>query len=146
MKLAVPTAFGSIIFADHFKFNSRDEAVGGRRYVSGIMDRYTEWSDGFPSVGKSAEINAAAFLQFCSSSDKVENCWTDNAPELVAACRALGYRHHLSMENRPQFNGVAERNLRRILYGDLGRAPRLWAQPAILTSSHALLLCSSQFR
>ena len=96
------------------------------------MDRYTGWTDSFPSVCKSAETNAAAFLQFAASSDKSENWWTDNAPELVAACRALGYRHHLATENRPQSNGVAERNMRRILEGtpaalhDSGLSKRYW--------------------
>ena len=55
MKLAVPIALGSIIVADHLKFTSRDEAVVGRNYALGIMDRYAGWSDGFPSVCKSAE-------------------------------------------------------------------------------------------
>ena len=104
MKLPLPTAFGNIIVADHLKFNSRDEAVSGRNSALGIMDRYTGWTDGFLSVGKSADTNATAFRQFAASADKIENCWTDNAPELIAACRALGYRHHLSIENRPQSN------------------------------------------
>ena len=55
MKLQLPITFGSIIVADHLKFNPRDEAVGGRNYALGIMDRYTGWTDGFPSVGKSTE-------------------------------------------------------------------------------------------
>ena len=50
MKLQLPITFGSIIVADHLKFNPRDEAVGGRNYALGIMDRYTGWTDGFPSA------------------------------------------------------------------------------------------------
>ena len=49
MKLPLPIKVGSIIVADHLKFNPRDEAVGGRNYALGIMDRYTGWTDGFPS-------------------------------------------------------------------------------------------------
>ena len=90
MKLALPIVWGNIIVADHLKFNSRDEAACGRNYVLGIMDRYTGWTDSFPSVGKSAETNAAAFRQFAGSTDKIESCWTDNAPELIAVCHALG--------------------------------------------------------
>ena len=78
------------------------------------------WMDtpvGLMDIGKSTETNTAAFRQFAASSDKIYNCWNDNAPELVSACRVLGYRHHLSTENRPQSNGVAERNIRRILEG-----------------------------
>ena len=52
MKLPLPSIFGSIILADHLKFNPRDEAVGGRNYALGIMDRYAGWTDVFPSVGK----------------------------------------------------------------------------------------------
>ena len=53
-------------------------------------------------------------------------------PELISASRVLGYRHHLSTENRPQSNGVAERNMRRILEGiraalhDSGLSRRYW--------------------
>ena len=132
MKLPLPIQFGSIIVADHMKFNNRDEAVGGRNYALGIMDRHTGWTDGYPSVGKSTETNTAAFRQFAASSDKIDNCWIDNAPELVSACKALGYRRHLSIENRPQSNGVAERNIRRILEGtraalhDSGLSQRYW--------------------
>ena len=66
MKLPLPTAFGSIIVVDYLKFNSRNEAVGGRNYALCIMDRYTGWTDSFPSVGKSAETTAAAFRQFAN--------------------------------------------------------------------------------
>ena len=72
------------------------------------------------------------FVNFCSSSDKVENCWTDNAPELVAACKAFAYRHRPSTENRSQSNGVAKRNLRRIFewirtaLHDSGLSRRYW--------------------
>ena len=46
MKLALPTAFGSIIVADHLKFNSRDEGCGGpklcfRHY--GSLRRMERW-------------------------------------------------------------------------------------------------------
>ena len=61
MKLQLPITVRSIIVADHLNFNSRDEAVGGRNSARGIMDRYIGWTDSFPSVGKSVEINAAAF-------------------------------------------------------------------------------------
>ena len=61
MKFALHTAFGSIIVADYLKFKPRDEDVGGRRYALGIMDLYTKWSDGFPSVGKSVEAHADFF-------------------------------------------------------------------------------------
>ena len=114
------------------KFNYRDEAVGGRNYALGIMDRHTGWTDGYPSVCKSIETDTAAFRRFAASSDKIDNCSIDNAPELVSACRVLGYRHHRSTENRPQSNGVAERNIRRILEGtraalhDSGLSRRYW--------------------
>ena len=104
MKLQLPIQFGIILVADHMKFNSRDEAVGGRNYALGIMDRHTGWIDGYPSVGKSTKTNTAAFRLFAASSHKVDNCWTDNAPELVSACRVLGYRQHFSTENRLQSN------------------------------------------
>ena len=73
MKLALFIAFGSTIVADHLKSNSREEAWEDETmlWALGIIDRYTGWSDGFPSVGKSAETNVTAFRQFCVSSDKV---------------------------------------------------------------------------
>ena len=67
MKLPLPIQFGSIIVADHMKFNYRDEAFGGRNYALGIVDRHTGWIDGYPSVGKSTETHTAAFQQFAAS-------------------------------------------------------------------------------
>ena len=72
------------------------------------------------------------FLAVCRFIRQNRDCWIDNAPELVSACRVLGYRHHLSTENRHQSNGVAERKIRRILEGtravlhDSGLSRRYW--------------------
>ena len=79
-----------------------------------------------------AAFPPSANRQFAASSNKIKNCWIDNALELVNACRVLGYRHHPSTENRPQSNGVAERSMRRILEGtraalhDSGLNRRYW--------------------
>ena len=74
MKLQFPTQFGNIFVADHMKFNLRDEAVGGRNYALGSMNRYTGWTDGYPSVGNATETNTSAFLVFSAASDKIDNC------------------------------------------------------------------------
>ena len=81
------------------------------------MDPYTGWSDDVSCVGKSTEVIVAAFRQFCASTDQIDNCWTDNAQELMKACHQFGYRHHPAMDNPPHSNGVVERKLRRILEG-----------------------------
>lgn len=107
MILPSPTRFGSILVADHLKSNKRDEAVGERNYASGILDRYAGWTDGFAQVGRARETNVISFRQVCAATDVIDNCWTDNAPELVKAAEALGYRHHPATDNRPQPNGVA---------------------------------------
>ena len=45
MTLPLPIKFGSIIVADHMKFNYQDEAVGCRNYALGIMDGHTGYTD-----------------------------------------------------------------------------------------------------
>ena len=117
MNLPLPCNFVIIIVAGHLKLNSRDEAVGARSYALGIMDRYTGWTHGFSSVGKSIETNRAVFRQFATFLNKIQNFWTDNAFEFVNTCKILGYRHHPSTENRSQSNGIAQRSIRRILEG-----------------------------
>ena len=117
MPLPKPWNFEDTITANHLSFNKRDRLQRGDRFALGVQDRYTGWIDGFPALDKSAEGVKAAMLEFLSSADKVQNCWTDNAPELGQAARELGYRHHRSTDNRPQSNGVAERCTRRILEG-----------------------------
>ena len=64
MGIPLPTRCGNCLVADHLKFNKRDEAVVERSFDLGIMDRYTGWSDGLPSVGKAAEVHVVAFRHF----------------------------------------------------------------------------------
>ncbi len=117
MPLPKPMKFGDIITADHLSFGKRDQSQRGDRFAYGVLDRYSGWIDCFPVQTKDAESVKAAMQEFLRSDDKVENFWTDNAPELAQAARELGYRHHRSADNRPQSNGVAERAMRRILEG-----------------------------
>ncbi len=101
----------------NLSFGKRDQSQRGDRFALGVLDRYSGWIDCFPAATKDAESVKAAMQEFLRSDDKVENCWTDNAPELAQAARESDYRHHRSADNRPQSNGVAERAMRRILEG-----------------------------
>ncbi len=117
MPLPKPMKFGDIITADHLSFGKRDRSQRGDRFAHGVLDRYSGWIDCFPAPTKDTESVKAAMQEFLRSDDKVENFWTDNAPELAQAARELNYRHHRPADNRPQSNGVAERAMRRILEG-----------------------------
>ena len=48
---------------------------------------------------------------------KPRRIWTDSAPELIKACTDLGYLHDTCTPHRPQSNGVAERQVRKVKEG-----------------------------
>ena len=49
--------------------------------------------------------------------DDVEIIYTDNAPELKAAIRELGYRHQTSVEYVDRSKSFVEREIRQMLEG-----------------------------
>ena len=58
-----------------------------------------------------------ALQGFAGPRDEVHLIYTDGAKELAAAAAELGWRHDTATPYRPQTNGVAERNVRRVLEG-----------------------------
>ena len=100
MKLPLPIQFGSIIVADHMKFNNRDEAVGGRNYALGIMDRHTGWTDGYPQL---ASLQTRTQLPF------------DSLPLHLTKSIIVGLTMHLSLSVLAEFWAIAITFQRRIV-------------------------------
>lgn len=82
-----------------------------------IQDRFTKWLDNYPSIGKTGKEIHAAFQDFVSSGDVVEEIYSDGSGELESAAKKINWRHNQATPNRPQTNGVAERAVRRVLDG-----------------------------
>ncbi len=62
--------------------------------------------------------------------------YSDNSKELISSIRSLGWSHDLATDNRPQTNGVIERQNRNILEGlrsslwESGLEHKCWSQAA----------------
>ena len=82
-----------------------------------LRDRYTGWLDCYDTGTKSAEDTTEALQHFVGPTEKVNLFYTDDAPELKAAAKGLGWRHSTSTPGRPQNNGIAERAVRTVLDG-----------------------------
>ena len=71
----------------------------------------------YPTETKSAEDAKRSLLHFTGPDARVKTFHSDNAWELVAAARELGWIHSTATPGHPQSNGVAERFVRTVLEG-----------------------------
>ena len=71
------------------------------------------------SLSCQSRHNAEAYsaLQEFYGAAKPDRMYTDNAPELIRACRDLGYNHDKSMPCRHESNATCERCVRYIVEG-----------------------------
>ena len=69
-----------------------------------------------PRNPKVPKTRLKALKQFAGQ-QQVKLLYTDGAKEYEAACERLQWTHDVSTPNRPQTNGVAERNVQRIIDG-----------------------------
>ena len=116
--IAPPKKFGDIITGDHIII-ADDEAAGRHHEKSSlaVLDRGTGGIGNFPTQKHTKEATKKALQKFVGPTDKVALFYTDGAGELGTAADELGWRHDASTPHRPQTNGVAERNVRRIIEG-----------------------------
>ena len=112
-----PKKFADLINGDYIVAQS-EEAMGltGERDALALVDYATIYTDCFPLMSRhNSEANGA--LREFMGDDVPKRIYTDNAPELIRACKDLGYRHDKSTPYRHQSNGFCERTVRKIIEG-----------------------------
>ena len=82
-----------------------------------MCDAYTGWLACYPAAQNSTEEAHFALNDFVGPTEKVGLCYSDCAPELMAAAKRLRWRHATSTPGRPETNGAAERAVRAVLEG-----------------------------
>ena len=89
--------------------------------------------EAIPCSSKDAHSTKAAIHDVCGPTTP-KLLYSDNARELVAAGKALGWWHDYSTDNRPASNGVVERQNRNVLEGlrsillESGLEHKFWSQ------------------
>ena len=112
-----PKTFGELVNADYVVSQS-DEAMGltGERDALVILDRATGYTDCFPLQSRNAQDAAGALTEYLGSV-KPKRVYTDNAPELIRACRDLRFPHDKSTPHRHTSNAHCERAVRKVVEG-----------------------------
>ena len=117
-QLARPKKIGDIVTADHIIVGDEDVAGRGKQRVSlAVLDRGTGWIRSYPAKQHTANETFIALQDFAGPREPVKLLYTDGAPEYKEAAEKLGWIHQRSTPYRPQTNGVAERNVQRIVQG-----------------------------
>ena len=118
---SVPKAFGDLITADHIAMLNPEEASSsGDKAALVMQDRYTRWLECYPTPEHTTHATTTAFKMFlgqCSAT----RAYIDGSQELKGACKAMGIVQDDATPHRPQTNGVAERAVRRVLEGTVGK-------------------------
>ncbi len=96
--------------------NDRDTSHDKMKFLLSIYDRGTRWLEVFPAASKDAAATKMSLQDFAGSVAP-QLIYTDNSNELYSAIRLLGWKHDHSTDNRPQTNGVIERQNRNVLEG-----------------------------
>ncbi len=96
--------------------NSPDTFENVMRYADVFFDGYTDTLFGHPSGHKGGQ-DAVEAIQNFAGSNKIQDFYTDNAPELLFAGKQAGLVHRTSTPDMPQANGLAESKIRSVKEG-----------------------------
>ena len=110
--------FGDHIIADFVLIKANVEEGWKGEYVALVVkDLHTQFRAVYPSNTRHSQEGCRSILNFVGKNDDVEIIYTDNAPELKAAIRELGYRHQTSIEYVDGTKSFVEREIRQMLEG-----------------------------
>ena len=88
----------------------------GERDALAIVDRYSDYKDCFPLMGRHAPDAQAALMEFFGNS-MPKFVYTDMAPELIKAVKDLCTPHGKSTPYRHTSNSYCERVVRKVVEG-----------------------------
>lgn len=110
-----PKVFGQQVTADHLDAKS-DMSIGfnGERFAVVLYDRGTDALACYPVKNKSGQAAFDAMNDFEGNTRRIKYFYTDNAPELLAAGRRLGWVRGKSTQGLPQTNGLGESAVKRV--------------------------------
>ena len=115
--LPAPKQWADALTADHKILNEFDSSRERDQAALIILDRYTQWLQGFPCKQKSSEEIRYCFKRFLGPQDSAKHVFTDNAAEFISAMKELKFPHDTSRTHRSESNGVAERAVRKVKEG-----------------------------
>ena len=113
-----------------------EEFSYGAKAGAVFLDLGTDWKTIEPVQYRSKEETLRAFQVFCGPDDHVRSVYTDNAPELKSAFKAIGIRNPTSTPGVPQTNGIAEATVKYCKQGircqlmQSGYHPSFWEHAA----------------
>ena len=108
------TAFGERIATDFIIV--RKLKSGRENAVQVIRDEFSGWLRAYPIATRDTDSVVRNILAFLGPSCRHSciMCKSDQAPEIVAACKRLGFVHEDSLENRFPHNAQLERDIRTL--------------------------------
>ena len=108
------TAFGERIATDFIIV--RKLKSGRENAVQVIRDEFSGWLRAYPIATRDTDSVVRNILTFLGPSCRHSciMCKSDQAPEIVAACKRLGFVHEDSLENRFPHNAQLERDIRTL--------------------------------
>ena len=84
--------------------------------VLAVVDQGAVYTDCLPLMSHLATDAYGALMEFFGDAVP-ERMYTDNAPELIRACKDLRYPHDKSTPHRHQSNAFCERSVRAVVEG-----------------------------
>ena len=97
-----------------------DKGFNGETTGFVISDIATSFVDCMPTLTNNYDDNYKALQDYAGPGAVVEHFYSDNAPEYIKACKALGWCKGSSTPGQHETNGVAEARVKKVLHG--GRA------------------------
>ena len=108
------TAFGERIATDFIIVRKLKD--GRENSVQVVRDEFSGWLRAYPIATRDTDSVVRNLLTFLGPSYRHPciMCKSDQAPEIVAACKRLGFVHEDSLENRFPHNAQLERDIRTL--------------------------------
>ena len=110
--------FGDHVTGDYLIAKSDPETgVDGDRVAMVFKDVATDFRYVYPVARRDTSNTTLAMKHFVDDLEKIGIFYSDNAPEIVAAMRAMKIRHQISKDYISTSNAIAERAVRSTLEG-----------------------------
>ncbi len=114
--------------------DDRSLGINGEKYGLVLFDIFSKFLFFDAQGNRDTAHQVKAFNDFAGPEPgkKIKSFYSDNAPELIAACRLLGINHALSVPYRSISNAIAERRIRiakeggRVALAQSGAPTSLW--------------------